>query len=139
MLRLATAGLLVFALTGCATPTRFEWGNYENALYAYYKRPETRENYRVTLETAIARGEKTDRLAPGLYAELGYLHLDENKPADAIAAFEKEMAAFPESRHFLTGVVTRLRTGGSLVEASAAPASSPEPTPSPAAAVEPAS
>lgn len=99
---------IAMSLTACASPSRFEWGNYENSLYAYSKTPEAREAYRKSLADAIERGESSDRLAPGLHAELGYLFLEDNNNADAVASFQKEMAAFPESREFLQALVARL-------------------------------
>jgi hypothetical protein len=101
-----TAGVL---LASCTTPTRFEWGAYEGALYGYAKKPELRQNYRASLEKAIAQGRKTNRLAPGLLAELGYLALEDHDEAQAVRLFEEEMQAFPESRPFLSSVVARVK------------------------------
>ena len=113
------AALAGLTLAACATPSRFEWGGYEPALYAYAKHPEVRPQYRVTLEKAIAEGRRTNRLAPGLLAELGYLALEDGDSAQAVRMFEEEMTAFPESRAFLTGVVTRAK-GGSAKKAAVA-------------------
>lgn len=103
----ATATVLL--LSACATPSRFEWGGYEGALYGYAKKPELRPQYRTALERAIEQGRKTNRLAPGLLAELGYLALEDGDVATAVPLFEEEMRAFPESRPFLTGVVARAK------------------------------
>ncbi len=126
MFRPALAALAALSVAACATPTRFEWGNYENSLYAYYKKPDSRENYRKSLVDAIERGEESQRLAPGLHAELGFLSLEEGKNAEAIARFEKEMAAFPESRSFLGSIVARI---------SGAPAAAPQVTAMPPTAL----
>jgi hypothetical protein len=99
------------ALVGCATAPRFEWGNYERSLYMYAKHPEAREAYRKTLVVAIQKGEQSKRLAPGLYAELGYLSLEDGNQTEAVSDFKKEMAAFPESRPFLGGVIERIGAG----------------------------
>jgi hypothetical protein len=128
MLRLAIAAMAALCVAACATPSRFEWGNYENSLYVYYKKPDQREGYRKALVDAIERGEKSQRLAPGLYAELGFLSLEDGNNAQAIAQFKKEMAAFPESREFLNSVVARI---------SGAPASSPQAAPPVAAPAAP--
>lgn len=96
-------------LSACATPSRFEWGGYEGALYAYAKKPELRPNYRAALERAIDQGRKSNRLAPGLLAELGYLDLEDHNEVEAVRHFDEEMTAFPESRAFLSDVVARLR------------------------------
>ena len=108
MIRTAIAGLCLASLCACVAPPTFEYGAYEGSLYSYYKKPETRERFRESLEKAIEKGEKEDRLAPGLYAELGYLHLQDGDEETAIAMFEREAAAFPESRHFMTAINGRL-------------------------------
>src|SRR5688572_12563267 len=108
MFKIAVAATAALCVAACATPSRFEWGNYENSLYVYYKKPDQRENYRKALVDAIERGENSQRLAPGLYAELGFLSLEDGNNAQAIAQFQKEMTAFPESREFLASVVARV-------------------------------
>ncbi|MEH6490226.1 DUF4810 domain-containing protein [Hyphomonas oceanitis] len=117
-------GALALGLAACATPPRFEYGAYEPTLYAFYKKPEMREKFETALEAAIEKGEASDRLAPGLYAELGYLRLDQGDQAAAIQLFEKEASAFPESAYFMNGVVNRLKgietpTEPEVVEATA--------------------
>jgi hypothetical protein len=103
----AAALIVGLCLAGCATPSRFEWGNYEGSLYAYAKRPDLRPQYRQSLEKAIADGRRTNRLAPGLLAELGYLDLEDGNTAEAVKLFQEEIQAFPESRTFLEGVISR--------------------------------
>ncbi|MBI1361411.1 MAG: DUF4810 domain-containing protein [Alphaproteobacteria bacterium] len=127
MFKTVLAAASACVLVGCATPSRFEWGGYEGSLYAYAKHPETRENYRKTLVAAIDKGERTNRLAPGLYAELGYLNLEDGQQTEAVADFKKEMAAFPEARPFLTGVIERIDAGHGVAPAPQ-DASSPAPT-----------
>lgn len=107
------------AITACATPPRFEYGTYEPALYAYYKKPEMADRFEQALEKAIEKGEASDRLAPGLYSELGYLQLLQGDQAGAIALFEKEAKAFPESAFFMNTVVSRLK--GETVAVARAP------------------
>ncbi len=121
MLKPVVAALAAISVAACATPTRFEWGNYENSLYVYYKKPDQRENYRKALVEAIERGEKSQRLAPGLHAELGFLSLEDGKNAEAIAEFEKEMAAFPESRSFLGSIVSRVSGASAAATTAQAP------------------
>lgn len=119
--RFLLAGIgLAAMLSGCATQSRFEWGGYEPALYAYAKKPDLRPSYRTALEKAVDQGRKTSRLAPGLLAELGYLSLEDGDTAQAIRLFEEEMTAFPESRVFLGGIVARTkgRAVSKKVEAS---------------------
>lgn len=103
---LLLAGAL--AVTACATPPRFEYGAYEPTLYAYYKKPEMADKFETALEKAISKGEASGRLAPGLYAELGYLRLLQGDQPAAVEMFQKEAAAFPEANFFMTTIVRRL-------------------------------
>jgi hypothetical protein len=103
--------LSVPMLSACAPQTRFEWGTYEPSLYAYYKNPSAQAEYENALVKAIAAGKKSNKIAPGLYAELGYLKLEEGKIAEAQANFDEEMRLFPESRFFLANVSRRAAPG----------------------------
>jgi hypothetical protein len=103
---LLLAGAL--AVTACATPPRFEYGAYEPTLYAYYKKPEMADKFEAALEKAIEKGEKSGRLAPGLYAELGYLRLLQGDQPGAVDMFQKEATSFPEANFFMTTIVRRL-------------------------------
>lgn len=117
MRKLILMGLLLAGagLTACTTTTsRFDWGAYDTTLYAYAKNPAARDAYRTALVRAIERGRASNRVAPGLLAELGYLHLEDGQQAAAIQCFEEEMARFPEAAPFMTGVIARL-TGADAV------------------------
>lgn len=107
--QLCIIALVGISLTACATPSRFEWGGYESALYVYAKKPDKRPEYREALRKAIDAGRASNRLAPGLLAELGYLHMEDGDTSGAIALFEEEMKNFPESRPFMEKVISRLK------------------------------
>jgi hypothetical protein len=102
------AVLLAAALGACQPATRFEWGSYEPSLYAYYKDTAQRTQYRQALVSAIAAGTKSNKVAPGLHAELGYLYMEDGNFAEARVNFEREIVLFPESRLFLQGVIQRM-------------------------------
>lgn len=100
----------VLCITGACVPSpRFEWGAYEIALYRYHKQPTEREAYRTALRVAIDRGIRTNRLAPGLLAELGYLSLEDGDTVTAITLFEQEKTSFPESAPLMERIVEQLR------------------------------
>ena len=94
-------------LAGCAETSRFEWGSYDAALYAYSKKPEELPRYEAALKEAIEKGRASNRLAPGLQAELGYCYLVAGDKAGAVQMFKAEMADFPESRPFLSKIVAQ--------------------------------
>jgi len=111
LLTLALLASIGASLCACATPSnRFEWGGYEGALYAYAKKPERRPDYRVTLEKAVEKGRQTDRVAPGLLAELGYLYLEDGDTQHAVPLFEEEMRRFPEAKPFMTSIIARAKS-----------------------------
>lgn len=113
-LYLMGAGVLLCATVACAPVSRFEWGNYENALYAYTKNAAARPAYEAALVGAIEKGRATGRVAPGLLAELGYLQLEDGKREDAIKSFQEEMLLFPESSAFMSSVIGKIRSGSSV-------------------------
>ena len=115
------AGLLV----SCAPQQKYVWGSYETELYGYYQDPERLENLMEALETAIAEGEKSAkktssadsaiarRIAPGLYAEYGYLLMLNNEGARAKSYFEKEKQSWPESTVLMDKMIKVIDQGQS--------------------------
>jgi len=82
---------------GCAGPgTMYEWGNYQPALLDNTKSDDN-EKFEEKLRETIEKGEEKDAVPPGVYAELGYVLLNSQRPAEAITYFEKEKSRFPES------------------------------------------
>jgi hypothetical protein len=104
--------LALFALMllgGCAAPTLYQWGGYDQALYAGYKDPTKMEALRLQLETHVAEMEKSkQKVAPGLYAELGTLYLQSGSAEKAIALYSKERDAWPESQTMMTAMIQNL-------------------------------
>jgi hypothetical protein len=107
-MRTPAALLALSALGACAAAPPFDWGRYDSALYAYSRNPAARADYVRALEIAIWEGERDDRAAPGLRAELGYMRLEAGDEAGAIALFRAEAAAFPESAAFMQRIVARV-------------------------------
>lgn len=117
MLLVALAAL---TLSGCATSRQgYDWGRYDQLLYETYKEPVKAEALRIELETHIAALEAgNSKVPPGLYAELGTLYLEAGDTDRAIAMYEKERAAWPESRGMMTALIVNLqrRKAGSQEE-----------------------
>ncbi len=84
-------------VAGCAGPGQlYEWGSYQPALLDYTKTSESGK-FEEELRETIAKGEKRDFVPPGVYAELGYLLMHTDRPAEAAILFGKEKEHFPES------------------------------------------
>jgi hypothetical protein len=102
---LATLALL----TGCAAPGLYQWGGYDQALYAGYKDTTKMEALRTKLETHVGEMEKSKaKVAPGLYAELGTLYLQAGASQKAIDLYTKERDTWPESRVLMTSLIQNL-------------------------------
>lgn len=107
------AVILALALMTACTPTRdqFTWGRYEELVYQSYHKPEAAlpavqiEKLSIDIENA-QREHKI--IAPGIYAHLGYMHYLNQNPIQAKAAFETEIAMYPESKVFVERLLRAL-------------------------------
>ncbi|PUA20595.1 DUF4810 domain-containing protein [Glaciimonas sp. PCH181] len=90
-------------LSGCATNhNKYEWGSYENGMYSYYKDPAAAAAWATQLEQTIQIAESGQKiLAPGVYAEYGYLLMQQGKNQEAIIYFQKEKKQWPEAAYFM--------------------------------------
>jgi hypothetical protein len=97
--RFLIAAVALAALAGCATKqTMYNWGSYEQSMYEHYKNPSDLVKVSAALNETIANSEKSNRaVPPGLYAEYGYLLMQQNRMDEAQAYFAKEKAKWPES------------------------------------------
>ncbi len=98
-LLLATPALALL-LSGCAAPTIYYWGQYEDTLFASYaapgEMPPERQVELLEEDRQKARSENTP-LPPGFNAQLGYLYYQLGMTDEARQSFEIEKALFPES------------------------------------------
>lgn len=112
---LVFCGLL---LTGCAYRAPiYQWGGYDALLYQSYKNPEKAVDFRIGLEKHIALMEQSKLMvAPGLYAELGTLYMQEGDPKKAVAMYTKERDAWPESKGLMDALIktTEKRTNAKV-------------------------
>ncbi len=97
----------VLLMTGCANRSSlYQWGGYDAMLYQSYKNPEKAIELRTGLETHIAQMEKSmQKVAPGLYAELGTMYLQAGDSTRAVAMYTKERDAWPESRGLMESLI----------------------------------
>jgi hypothetical protein len=78
-------------------------------LYAGYKDPAKMEELKLGLESHIAAMDKSSqKIAPGLLAELGTLYLESGSSDKAIAMYAREREAWPESRGLMDVMIKNL-------------------------------
>lgn len=96
-------GLTLFIalfLSGCAAPSMYYWGDYSSTLYHSKKTPsdESVLKHQQALENIIEESKTRNlKVPPGVYAELGYIYLKQNKNQFAIQYFKLEKEIYPES------------------------------------------
>ncbi|WP_103630979.1 DUF4810 domain-containing protein [Campylobacter concisus] len=104
---LASLALFAILLAGCGNAggprSLYYWdGTYSSSLYSYLNEDGDATEQISRLEnlaqTSTQRGYK---VAPGLYAHLGLLYLNNGNLGAANANFDKEVENFPESREFI--------------------------------------
>ena len=97
-------GVLFFMIlffSGCASQTlEYYWDDYSNSMFAYRLDPseENIERHRYVLEIIIEESEKKHmRVPPGVYAELGFIRLQDDEIESAVNYFQLEKQTYPES------------------------------------------
>ena len=108
-IRIVFLTALALSTTACVAPGLYRWGDYEQGLYSAYKDPTQVESLRKKLENHILEMEQTgQKVAPGLYAEVGTFYLQAGSPEQAIAMYAKERDAWPESKGLMTAMIQNL-------------------------------
>lgn len=96
----------IVLLTGCVTnQSKYSWGKYDQSLYDYYKHPDDAADYMFALHAAIEDASVERPVAPGIYAEYGYMLMQQENYDAAARYFEKEKAAWPESAQFMDRMI----------------------------------
>ena len=110
MLKTIAVAAVALSMAGCATTNNlYQWGGYEDQLYAAYKDPNQVEALRLKLEAHIQQTEKAgQKVAPGLYAELGTLYLQGGANGTAMDYYARERKAWPESQQLMTAMIENL-------------------------------
>ncbi len=103
---------LVGLLSGCATPTLYSWGHYEELVYTSYAAPGkvSPEMQVEKLEQDYQEARATNkRMHPGFHAHLGYLYFQLGKVDQALQEFATEKAEFPESAVLMDRLISNLK------------------------------
>ena len=103
------AGLVLFALllVGCghssAPRSLYYWdGSYSSSLYSYLNEESDTSEQISRLENLVQISAQNGyKIAPGVYAHLGLLYLNNGNLGAASVNFDKEVENFPESREYI--------------------------------------
>jgi hypothetical protein len=105
--------LCIFLVAGCATKKEiYYWGEYEQLIHDAYINPGSAdpatqiEKLNADIQKSEAKGK---RVAPGIYAHLGFLYALEGKDSQSKAAFRQEQTLYPESTVFIEGMLNRAK------------------------------
>ena len=104
---LASLALFAILLAGCGNAggprSLYYWnGTYSSSLYSYLNEDGDATEQISRLENLVQIStQKGYKVAPGLYAHLGLLYLNNGNLGAANANFDKEEENFPESREFI--------------------------------------
>jgi hypothetical protein len=112
MSRLVWLPAFVILLIGCATPTLYSWGHYEELVYESYASPgkvsPQMQVEKLEEDYQKARAENK-RVPPGFHAHLGYMYFQLGKLDQAQQQLETERAEFPESAVFIRRLLDNLK------------------------------
>lgn len=106
-IKLACLGALALVLAGCSNASGprslYYWdGTYSKALYTYLNEDGDATEQISRLENLVQNStQRGYKVAPGLYAHLGLLYLNNGNLGAANANFDKEVQNFPESKDFI--------------------------------------
>jgi len=110
--RLVWVTMSITLLTGCAKPTLYSWGHYEELIYSSYAAPgqASPELQVETLEEDYQKARAVNKqMHPGFHAHLGYLYFQLGKADQALQEFATEKAEFPESAVFIDRLMNNLK------------------------------
>lgn len=112
MILRAAAISLAGLLLGCAAPpARHPWNGYPTQVYSYLRNhTPSREEQIQARGKAMAQSLATAaELPPGYQAHRGLQHLHADRGNEALHAWQREKALFPESTHFIDYLIGNLK------------------------------
>ena len=104
---LASLALFAILLAGCGNAggprSLYYWdGTYSSSLYSYLNEDGDATEQISRLENLVQNStQRGYKVAPGLYAHLGLLYLNNGNLGAANSNFDKEVENFPESREYI--------------------------------------
>lgn len=123
--------IIATGLTGCGGPSLYYWGGYEQNLYERYVNEQQAPADEYLLANITDAEQKHLKVPPGAYADFGYVLFRRGDRDGAVAYFEREKQAFPESSALMTKLIERVKLNKTALAdkapEQAAPASGAKP------------
>lgn len=99
-------------LVSCAPTKMYYWGKYDQAMYQYNKKQteDTKLNLLSVYEDIIKKKDKGTRneVPPGVYADYGYLLIQEGQIDKGKEMLEKEISLYPESKKIVEYILNKI-------------------------------
>lgn len=106
---LCCSALSISLLSGCGSKELHYWGDYEDSLYERYVENNPEQARKYLQETLEDAQDGNQRVAPGLYADYGFMLYQRGDKNQAIEFFEKEKQLYPESQALMTKLIERVK------------------------------
>jgi len=106
---------VALVMIGCAAPQKplYYWNDYSHSLYNLKKNPseETFASHKACLLQIIDDSTKNEvRVPPGVYGELGFMFMQENKSKEAVEYYRLEEQTYPESTPFMERLIASAKS-----------------------------
>lgn len=109
IVRCALPAILVFALGACASRSIFYWGDYETAIHDRLVENNGNAGEQNLIQTITAAEQSGKKVAPGLYADYGFMLYRRGNLEGAILYFDKERKTFPEATLLMGKLIDKIR------------------------------
>lgn len=120
VINLIVVAVFMLLITGCVKQPKpmYSYNDYSERYYQSKKdfSPETALELQKSIESSIenAPQSSTGRVAPGMYANLGYIYLKSGNNDKAIENFKKEKNVYPEAGHFMDRMIKKVEVSQGL-------------------------
>ncbi len=104
--------IILTILASCAPAKMYYWGQYDQVMYQHNKNQteDTKADLLKVYEDIIKNKNKGSRkeVPPGVYADYGYLLIQEGQIAKGKEMLEMELAIYPESKKIVEYILNKI-------------------------------
>lgn len=111
MKKIILLGVSTFILSCSAPKALYNWDKYDSASYSYLKKNDERSTESlITIYQKIIKKQNGTRgmIPPGLYADYGFVLIQNNKVEEGKLMLQKEIELYPESKVFIDRIFKML-------------------------------